>query len=447
MGSVGREREISWLRRRYKEAKRKEKTEILTEVVERFSVGRRQAKRLMNEESTRGRSKPSQRGRPSKYQDPEFIKALRVVWKSTKFMCSRHLKAAMPEWLPFVEKEYGCFSNEIRQKLLTVSAPTMDRLLKRYRAIRGKSFTRSGGFRDEIPIQGNVWDISVPGYLESDTVAHCGGSTAGEFVYTVTMVDIATIWTETRAVFGKGSTNIVNAIEDIELRLPFPILGYDSDNGTEVLNSHILRYFRDERIERGLEPVLVTRAKEYDKNSQAHVEQRNDSVARKYLGYERLDYAELVPLINHYYIDVVCPLINHFFPTFKLKDKVLIKARKKRIYDKPVTPYVRIMASAEVSDERKHKLKQVHESLNPVELSKREFKLRHQVDQALKRLRNAQSVSHLIVHPTPTPPSVTHRPLRREASHPFSRHVHNCPAKEHMHQITDHNFRDMNYEP
>lgn len=447
MGSVGREKEISWLRRRYGDSSRKEKSEILNEVVERFSVCRRQAKRLMAAKNGSVKPQTSKRGRPSKYSDPEFIKALRLIWKTTKFMCSRHLKEAIPEWLPFVEEEHGVFSDDIRQRLLSVSAPTMDRLLKRYRAIRGKSFTRSGGFRDEIPIQGNIWDITVPGYLESDTVAHCGGSTAGEFVYTLTMVDIASIWTETRAVFGKGSTNIVNAIEDIERRLPFEILGYDSDNGTEVLNSHILRYFQDERVERGLEPVIVTRAKEYDKNSQAHVEQRNDSVARKYLGYERLDYVELVPLINHYYVDVVCPLINHFYPTFKLKDKILVKARKKRIYDKPVTPYTRIMASEDVPTERKKKLKEIHESLNPIDLTKKEFKLRHQIDKALKRLKNGQSVSNLILEPTPAPPAVTHRPLRRDASRPFSRPMHNCQKLNHTSKQCSNNLGDMNYEP
>jgi len=427
MGSVGREKEISWLGRRYKLSSRKQKSEILTEVVERFSVGRRQAKRLMSGDFRGGKKKAAKRGRPSKYQEACFMKALRLAWKSTKFMCSRHLKAAMPEWLPFLEKEHGEFSDEVRRKLLAVSAPTMDRLLKRYRAVRGKSFTRSGGFREEIPIQGNVWDISTPGYLESDTVAHCGGSVAGEFIYTLTMVDIATLWTEARAVFGKGSTNIVKAIEDIEGRLPFPILGYDSDNGTEVLNSHVLRYFREERVERGLQPVRVTRAREYDKNSQAHVEQRNDSVARKYLGYERLGFAELTPLVNHYYIDVVCPLINHFFPTFKLKAKVLVKAKKRRIYDKPVTPYARVMASSEVSEERKEKLKREHERLNPIELSKREFRLRHQIDRAIKLLKKGESASRLIVHPTTPQPAVTNRPLRRDVLGPFSRPMHNCP--------------------
>ncbi|MCC6220534.1 MAG: hypothetical protein IT291_04745, partial [Deltaproteobacteria bacterium] len=289
------------------------------------------------------------------------------------------------------------------------------------------------------------------GFLESDTVAHCGGSLAGEFVYSLTLVDIATLWTETRAVFGKGSTNIVNAIEDIERRLPFMILGYDSDNGTEVLNQHVLRYFRDERTERGLPVVQVTRAREYHKNDNAHVEQRNDSVPRKYLGYERLDFAEVLPLINHYYIDVVCPLINHFFPTFKLKGKQIIKARKKRFYDAPVTPYARVMASCHVSEDRKFQLKQIHDNLNPITLTKLEFKLRHQIDRALKLLRQGKNVSNLIIAPSDAPPSVvTHKPLRRAINGPFSGHVDNYsqPDLSDNHSKSQHNtFSDMNYEP
>ncbi|MCC6221330.1 MAG: integrase, partial [Deltaproteobacteria bacterium] len=207
MGTTGREREISWFCKRYENSNRREKGELLSEIETRFLVSRRHAKRLMIGDlcsEAERKTKTGKIGRPSKYQDKAFLDALRFMWKTTRFMCSRHLKSAMPAWLPYVEMEHECFLPEVREKLLTVSAPTIDRLLKRYRAKRGKSFTRPGVFREEIPIQENIWDINVPGFLESDTVAHCGGSLAGEFVYSLTLVDIATLWTETRAVFGKG---------------------------------------------------------------------------------------------------------------------------------------------------------------------------------------------------------------------------------------------------
>jgi len=222
---------IEFLRNRYSRGRKSDRGTILDEACERLGVGRRQAKRLLGRKEPGGPRKPPHRGRPSKYGDRDFIDALKLVWRTTRYMCSRHLKAAMPEWLPPIEIECGKFSENVHERLLSISAPTIDRILKPYKALKGKSFTRSGGFRDEIPIQENIWDITIPGYLESDTVAHCGGSMLGEFVNSVVMVDIATTWTEARAVFGRGSGPVVYAVEDIESNLPFIVLGYDTDNG------------------------------------------------------------------------------------------------------------------------------------------------------------------------------------------------------------------------
>lgn len=393
---------IESLGHRYRRAKKREKSKILNTVQESLCVSRRQARRIM-EPRANGRPKtPVRAGRPGKYQDPEFKRVLKDAWRTMRYMCSRHMKSGMAEWLPGIEQErQSRYPAHVRERLLSISAPTIDRILKPYKELRGKSLTRSGGFRDEIPIQENVWNIEVPGFLEADTVAHCGGSTRGEYINTLTMVDIATLWTEARAVFGKGSTPIVDAIEDIETHLPFIIRGYDSDNGTEVLNQHVLRYFRDERLERGKQPVQVTRSREYKKNDQAHVEQRNDSVVRKWLGYERLDFKELQPLINCYYKQILCPMLNHFFPVFKLHDKLRIKSRTRRVYKDPVTPYQRVMNSQHVAEEYKMQLKIMHESLNPVSLSKLEITVRTQIDKATKALRAGNSNSSLL-----TPPSI-----------------------------------------
>jgi hypothetical protein len=385
---------IEMLRVRYNRSRKKEKGEILEELGEQLGIGRKQAQRLLGAKEVGRPRNPLRRGRPSRYRDVEFIAALKLVWKTTKYMCSRHLRAAIPDWLPAIEAERGPFSESVRERLLAISAPTIDRALRPYKVIKGKTFTRSGGFRDEIPIQENIWDIKVPGYLETDTVAHCGGSMLGEFVNSLTMVDVATMWTEVRAVFGRGSTPIVHAIEDIESALPFAILGYDADNGGEVLNQHVFRYFRDERIARGKPPVQVTRSRAYRKNDNAHVEQRNNSVPRRWLGYERLPFTELVPLINYYYRDIICPMMNHFFPSFKLKDKVRIKSRTRRIYADPITPYARVMASPYVSKEQKKYLKAIHEKLNPVILGRLESTVRKKIDQELKRLRITAPLSY-----------------------------------------------------
>ena len=378
---------IKILKERHRRAKKRQKGEVISELCERLSVGRKHAIRLLSAESVGRPGNPGRRGRPSRYQDREFKDALRRVWRIVRYPCGRALKAAIPNWLEAIEEEYGAFTVDVRERLLAVSAPTIDRILKPYKAVKGKSFTRPGGFRDEIPIQGNIWDIKVPGYMETDTAVMCGGSLLGEFVNTLTMVDIATIWTETRAVFGKGSNAVFDAIRDVEHHLPFHILGYDADNGGEVLNRHLYAYFYTERIIKGLPPISVTRSRAYQKNDNAHVEQRNDTLVRKYLGYERLEFKELVSLLNYYYAEVVCPLVNHFMPSFKLSEKRRIKSRTQRIYAAPITPYQRLMESDYLSETKKLRLKLIHDSLNPVKLSLQERRIRKLIDDCLRSLR------------------------------------------------------------
>lgn len=393
---------LEMLRGRYCKAGKKAKGDILSEVEERFQVCRRQARRLMEPRAV-GRPKNSRRpGRRGKYQDAEFRQALREVWRAMRYMCGRLLKAGIPDWLEAIEAERGRpFPKDVHERLLAISASSIDRNLAPHKVLKGKSLTKPGSFRDQIPIQESIWNIQIPGFLEADTVAHCGGSTQGEYINSVVMVDIATIWSEARAVFGKGSTPIVNAIEDIEKSLPFSIKGYDSDNGTEVLNQHVLRYFRDERVERGKPEVQVTRSREYRKNDNAHVEQRNDSLARRWLGYERMDFAELQPLIDYYYKYIVCPLTNHFFPSFKLHDKIRIKSRTRRVYKNPITPYRRVMESPHVSEVEKFRLKAIHEQLNPVQLLKQERLVRKRMDSALKALKRGQAAAGLLAVPPP----------------------------------------------
>lgn len=375
------------LRPRYRRGTRKDKGAILSELCERLGVGRKHAIRLLNEQTVGRPRNPERRGRPGKYQDKPFQEALRKVWKTVRYPCGRALKSAIPLWIAAIEEEHGAFTLDIKERLLSISAPTIDRILRPFKIEKGKSFTRSGGFRDEIPVQGNIWDIAVPGYMETDTAVMCGGSLLGDFVNTLTMVDIATLWTETRAVFGKGSNAVFDAIRDVEHTLPFAVLGYDADNGGEVLNRHLYEYFYTDRRAKGLPPVHVTRSRAYKKNDNAHVEQRNDTMVRKFLGYERMEYRELVPLLNYYYAAVVCPLVNHFMPSFKLTEKRMVKSRTRRIYKAPMTPYQRLMDSQYLTEQQKLRLKMVHESLNPVKLSKEEFRIRKLIDDCIRSLK------------------------------------------------------------
>lgn len=384
---------IEYLRSKYRRTSKKGKGLIIDELCERLKVHRKHGIRLLSAKCVGRPKKSGKVGRPSKYQDPEFIEALKGVWKLTKRICGRRLKSAIPDWVPAIERMEGAYHDEVRAKLLKISAPTIDRILKGYKIKYGLSATVNGGFRDQIPIQGNIWDVEIPGYTEVDTVAHCGGSLNGEFVNSVTMVDIATLWTEVRAVFGKGSNAVFDAIRDTEDNLPFELLGYDADNGGEVLNKQLYSYFVTERIQKGINPVAMTRSRAYKKNDNAHVEQRNDSLPRKYLGYNRIDYNDVVPLINHYYANLVCPFINHFLPSFKLSGKIRIQSRTRRVYNDPVTPYQRIIKSDYVSKERKLLLEKIHNSLNPVLLSKEIDVCRDLIDRSIHRIKDGAGLA------------------------------------------------------
>ena len=374
---------IEVLRYRYRHFSKKKKGDVLEELERRFLVDRKYLVRLLACKNGGRPKTPSKTGRPSKYGDPGFQSALRKVWKTTYFMCGRYLQVAMPDWLPSIEEKYGEFKPDVHDRLLTISAATIDRHLRPQKGVHGKCFTRPGSIiRSEIPVQGCIWDISIPGYIECDTVAHCGGSMYGDFINSVTTVDIATTWTEVRGTWGRGSSGVIEQLKSIEGSLPFTVLGYDADNGGEVLNWHIIDYFHDRKI-----PAAVTRSRSYQKNDNAHVEQKNNTVPRRYLGYERLDCQDVLSLVNHYYKDILCPLLNHFYPSNKLKDKQLIESKRKRFYDKPMTPYARVMQSSYVSQQEKDKLKATHDSLNPVELRIQEQYVRKQIDSLMKQFR------------------------------------------------------------
>ena len=203
-------------------------------------------------------------------------------------MCSKNLKDALPKWMPYLEQVYGVFNADIRTRLLSVSASTIDRILKPHKYLgRGRCGTKPGTLlRSEIPISTSCWDTAEPGFLEGDTVAHCGGSLLGEFVWSLTATDICTTWTEVRPVWHKGTIAVVEAIEDLERALPFPMQGWDCDNGGEFINRTLVRHFADKR-------VAFTRSRAYHKNDNAHVEQRNYTHVRQLLGYGRIDNQEM----------------------------------------------------------------------------------------------------------------------------------------------------------
>jgi hypothetical protein len=309
------------------------------------------------------------RGPKSRYDYDEFKLALGELWLESGKMCSRNLKAALPEWLPSFEKLNGVkISARVKQDLLSVSHASMDRIIHPYRRKfgRGKCGTKPGTIlRTSIPIRAESWNVDMPGYFEADTVAHCGESLAGEFVWTLTLTDIFSQWTEIRPVWHKGSLEILNALRDIEANIAFPILAFDCDNGSEFINYPMIEYFgHREKV------VKFTRSRPYKKNDQAHVEQKNWSYARQLLHYERIDNKQTLQALQQICRDYSL-LKNHFYPNKKLIRKERVNSRKVKTYEFPKTPYQRLLESTHILEQQKEKLKQIHLSLDPCSLRRR----------------------------------------------------------------------------
>ena len=180
--------------------------------------------------------------------------------------------------------------------------------------------------KKEIPIQTISWNQNKPGFCEIDLVAHCGGSLLGDFIYTLQFVDLKTTWSERNAVMGKSQTRVFKGIKKVKKQLPFPLLGIDSDNGSEFINWHLFNYCKEEKI-------LFTRSRPYMKKDNAHIEQKNWTAVRKILGYDRFDREEHLKLINDLYDNELRLFINFFQPTMKLKKKTRIGSKYKREYD------------------------------------------------------------------------------------------------------------------
>jgi len=305
---------------RYKKATRKEKSRILDEFCATCGCHRKHAIRVLRKFKRFTKPKPRKRARRTVYNTEGIIAPLKRIWLAANLPCSKHLKVIIPLWLPGYAEQFGPLPLETIKALKRISPSTIDRLLKPVRVRytkHGRSTTKPGTLlRKQIPIRTNQWDESHPGYLEADTVAHCGESMSGMFAFTVDLVDIATGWTEQRAVWGKGETGVFEQIRDVEKTLPFAILGFDCDNGSEFLNYHLLRYFTKRR-----RPVAFTRNRAYHKDDNAHIEQKNWTHIRQWIGYERLDHPGVVALLNNLYTREWRFFHNFFCPSVKLISK------------------------------------------------------------------------------------------------------------------------------
>jgi len=365
------------LRRRYKTAGAEHKTKLIDQAVQLLGYHRKAAIRALHQAvvgSTKGPMVLS--GRPVKYEPNLLLPWLRPIWQASDYACGRRLVAMLPEWIPAYEQHEKRMPEEVREKLLLASGRTLDRLLEPLRGQEtGRSLTRPGTLlRQQIPIRGSLWEEGKAGWLEVDTVALCGGSVAGEFVWMVDGVDYATTWVEVRAMWGRGQAGTLAALQDIEANLPFSLLGLDSDNGGEFLNHHVLHW-----LQKRPRPVFMTRSRPYKKDDNAHVEQKNWTHVRQCFGYERHDNPELVEPMNRLVKGEYGQLLNYFHASLKLESKERVDGKIRRIYGAAQTPLTRVLASTEVTKATKERLLQHKARLNP-------FALKRAVTQSMKAI-------------------------------------------------------------
>jgi hypothetical protein len=351
------------IRSRYLRANKTAKERILDEFVASTGYHRKYAIRVLKHGSrAKGLKKP---GRKKEYQG-QVVAALTQIWEICGRICSKRLGPFLPEIVTVLEHHQELMlPAEVKSQLLKMSRATIDRCLKaaRFEEKRhGLSTTKPGTLlKKAIPVRTFAdWDDARPGFVEVDLVAHCGDSVEGQFLNTLTTTDISTGWTDCAAVLHRSQQLVFQAIQNMRQRLPFPLLGLDSDNGGEFINDLLYRYCLEEQ-------VTFTRSRPYKKNDQAHVEQKNWSVVRHVIGYDRFESQEELDLLNSIYADLRL-YVNFFQPVLKLIGKEQVGKKTIKRYDLAATPYQRVLKSEQVDLAVKARLCQQYLQLNPVRL-------------------------------------------------------------------------------
>lgn len=372
---------------RYKKASKKEKSAILDEFIRLTGYNRSYGSWLLLSEGktiqlSSGLSSKGDLLKPSpktvtRIYDDQVVSALLKVWIIMDQICGKRLAPVLPEIIPRLES-FGelKLAKATREKLLNLSAATIDRLLATERqklALSSRSKTKPGTLlKSQIAIRTfSDWDDLRPGFVEIDLVAHDGGAASGDYLQPLDVTDVATGWTETQAVRNKAQVWVFEAIKLSRQRLPFDLLGIDSDNGSEFINNQLWRYCNEQKI-------TFTRTRSYRKNDNCFVEQKNYSVARRAVGYLRYDSEEELRLLNELYAYLRL-YTNYFQPSMKLLEKRREGSQVKKRYDRARTPYQRVIESEPISKGQKQKLKRQYEKLNPAELKRQITRLQNRL--------------------------------------------------------------------
>lgn len=355
------------MRRRYRKADRAEKGRMLDELVELAGYNRSYAARLLRKSEYKYYPPPRKRGRKRVY-GPEVYLVIRKVWATLDGACGKRIAAVMPEIVAALERHRELdLSRREREQVLSISAATIDRMLAPDRvkiSHFGVSHTKPGSMlKAQIPVRTFAdWDDQACGFLEIDLVSHDGGDARGEFCFTLDATCVATGWTETRAIKNKASKWVLDALKSIRSELPFEMLGIDSDNGSEFINTGLLRFCEQENI-------TFTRTRPGRKNDNCKVEQKNWSVVRRNVGYARFNTAIELATLNQLYA-LLRLHTNFFIPSMRLLSKTRDGAKVSKVHDRPATPYARVLASPDVDEAAKESLRQRYLELNPAQLKR-----------------------------------------------------------------------------
>ena len=353
---------VDALRVRYREASRAEKTRILDEFAAVTGFHRKHAIHVLN---GHGWTSPRpRRGESKRVYDEAVRQALVVLWEASDRMCGKRLKAILPTLVVALEN-HGHLELDplVREKVLAASSSTIDRLLVPARAAAGRSRRKSTkpAVRAAVPVRTFAdWDEPVPGFMEVDLVAHCGGSMSGSFAHTLVLTDVSSGWIECVPLLVRDSQLIVSALEALQDRMPFPLRGIDTDNGSEFINELLVAFCREQKVE-------FTRSRPYRKNDQAWIEQKNGAVVRRLVGHGRLSGIAAVEALSRLY-DSSRLFVNFFQPSFKLLDKTRVGGRVRKRYADPQTPCARLVGSTDVDDAARRRLQAVQVTLDPLRL-------------------------------------------------------------------------------
>jgi hypothetical protein len=359
---------VEVVRPRYLKASRFEKQKILDEFTSATGYHRKHAIRVLK---NKVQAWNQLKGNPKTYRrlyHGEVVQALEQIWEIYGRICSKRLQPFLPEAIRVLERCQEIeLSEETKELLLKISSASIDRCLRpvRLQTRHGLSTTKPGSLlKNLIPIRTfTEWDEERPGFLEIDLVAHCGNTTEGQFLCTLTCTDLCTGWTEVTGLLHRSQEAVSKALRRMRQRLPFPLLGIDSDNGGEFINVLLYRYCLDEQI-------TFTRSRPYQKNDQAHVEQKNWSVVRHTVGYDRWETKQELALLENIYDDLRL-YINFLQPSLKLIAKERLDNKTRKRYDTAKTPYQRVLERKDISLEGKARLTYLYTQLNPAALRRR----------------------------------------------------------------------------